>query len=805
MTQTLTDGIAGSWRRAAGRLDRWRAQHLVAYTAEEPVAAAFRARQLQAVLRVAPLTMLANGLNAILIVGAFWGDPHRSLVLLWALAVAVVVARGLRVWWRTRHRAAPSRASPRAMRRATWHASLLAALWAAIPWLLFAGAEPAHRLLLAVITTGMICAGGFALATTPVAGTAYVLILSGGAMAIMVRGDLPLARVVGTLLAIYAGIVIASVWATARMFGARLMAEAQAERQNEVIGLLLRDFEENASDVLWETDAAGRLRRLSKKLAATLGAPEGELTARPILDRLERMLPRTPGSAERIERLRQLLRKGEPFRDLPLALEHRGRTRWWSLTAKPLRDADGTVTGWRGVAADITRAQSATERLTWLAHFDALTGLANRHRFRELLGRLLAEGAERPPSAVLCLDLDNFKLTNDTLGHAAGDALLQEVARRLLAVTRGSDTVARLSGDEFAVLLRGVASPDEATWLARRVVEAMNDRCEVLGARVTVRASVGVALLPPAGGELDAVLEQADLALYAVKARGGGDHCVFEPRMAASMRRRQRIEQALRQALELGELSLAYQPQVDLAQSRVIGFEALLRWHSAELGEVSPAEFVPVAEDAGLIRPIGQWVLGEACREAAQWPPALTVSVNVSPVQAMSQDLVEGVQAALQGSGLAAPRLELEITESVFIHDREAALGRLGALRAAGVRVALDDFGTGYSSLAYLRRFPFDTLKIDRSFVQELLVRQDSQAIVEMIVGLAGTLRMQIVAEGVEEPAQARMLAGFGCHSMQGYLVARPMPAAQVTGFLAEWGAGRGADGWSPKTVATSA
>ena len=775
-------------RVRGGVIGRVYARHFVAYVADEPVAGTFRARQLQAVLRLAPLTMLANGINAALIVGAFWGGSNNDFLLLWALAIAFLMWRGMRVWWHTRRRDARTSASPRAMRRATVHASLLAMLWAIMPVVLFPHAGPAHQLLVTAITTGMMCAGGFALATTPVAGTAYVLILGAGAAAMLVQARFPLVRVVGALVAVYAYIVIASVWSTARMFGARLMAEAEAARQNEVIGLLLRDFEENATDVLWEIDADARLCRVSPKLAALFAAPAAELTAASIFDVLARVAPDDERAAHQVEAFKHRLRSGEPFRDASLAIARDGRLHWWAVTAKPLLDAQGRPSGWRGVATDITKAHSAKQQLTWLAHFDALTGLTNRHQFRGRLAELLAaDGAARAHCALLCLDLDHFKIINDTLGHAVGDGLLQEVARRLLAGTRRSDTVARLGGDEFAIILRGVASIDEATLLTQRLLESMNARCEVQGAMVAVRASVGLTLVPAEGGDVDALLEQADLALYAAKAVGGGEYRVFEPHMAALMRRRQRIEQALRHALERDELSLVFQPQVDLATSRVIGFETLLRWHHAELGEVPPAEFVPVAEEAGLIRAIGQWVMAQACREATRWPDALTVSVNVSPVQAMSHDLIEVAQAALRDSGLAANRLELEITESVFMNDSDVTTAVLRALRESGIRVALDDFGTGYSSLAYLRRFPFDTLKIDRSFVRELMSRRDSQAIVKMIIGLASTLRMKVVAEGVEEPAQAHLLARYGCDSMQGYLVARPMPAVRVAGFLADW------------------
>jgi diguanylate cyclase (GGDEF)-like protein len=389
----------------------------------------------------------------------------------------------------------------------------------------------------------------------------------------------------------------------------------------------------------------------------------------------------------------------------------------------------------------------------------------------------------------LCLDLDHFKTINDTLGHAVGDALLQEVARRMLACTRRSDMVARLGGDEFAVILRDLGGADEAEQLTRRLLEGLQAPCDVQGARIAVQASVGVAMAPRDGTDIDALLNHADLALYAAKSAGRGEFRFFTPQMATLTRRRILVEQALRGALERRELTLSFQPLVDMARWRVTGFEALLRWQHPELGEVLPAEFVAVAEEAGLIAPIGEWVIGEACHEAARWPAGLTVSVNVSPVQAISHDLLRIVQAALQHSGLAPQRLELEITESVFLHETQGTTQVLRALREAGVRIALDDFGTGYSSLAYLRRFPFDTLKIDRSFVRELMTRRDARAIVKMIIGLAQTLHMRTVAEGVEEPAQASVLARYGCLELQGHLVARAMPAEAVKGFLADWAA----------------
>jgi diguanylate cyclase (GGDEF)-like protein/PAS domain S-box-containing protein len=789
-------------------LGQWAAGYFVAYRASEAVAGTFRARQVQAVLRLAPLTMLANALNAALIVATFWNVASRVFLVAWAAILAVVVVRSLRVWWQTRGTRPRNSVSLRTLRRATWHASALATLWALVPVVLFPGADGPHQLLIVAIATGMMCAGGFALATTPMAGTAYTLILGLGVGISLFRATFVLAWPLGALLLIYAAIVIASVWSTARMFGARLMAEAHAAQQSEVIGLLLRDFQENASDVLWEIDAVGRLRHASERLATLFGSSIAQLGALPVLDLLAPRLTPDDSGSDPVARLQGLLDARLPFRDVVVATSSGGKTRWWSLTAKPLADDAGAPNGWRGVASDVTEAQLATRQLNWLAHYDPLTGLVNRHRFREELSALLTpEITAVRASALLCLDLDHFKSINDTLGHTAGDELLREVGRRLLACTRRSDTVARLGGDEFAVILRDVASIDEVELLTHRLLEGLQLPCEVQGARIAVRASIGVALAPRDGTDIDALINHADLALYAAKTAGRSEIRLFEPQMAATRRRRLVVERRLKQALERGELSLAYQPLVDLAQWRVTGFEALLRWNDAELGEVGPGEFIPVAEDSGLIQAIGQWVLERACADAARWPFDLAVAVNVSPVQIMSQDLHRITQAALRNAGLAAPRLELEITESIFLHEVTSSLAILRSLRETGVRIALDDFGTGYSSLAYLRRFPFDTLKIDRSFVRELPVRSDLRAIVKMIIGMAHMLNMKTVAEGVEETAQAHALDHYGCDRLQGYLIARPMPVTEVAGFLANWDRvlRPGDEEHAPETVAGTA
>ncbi len=776
----------------AGRLGRL-ARRLAPYAADEPQAGAFRAKQLQAVLRLTPLTMLANVANGSVICVAFWESAHRLMIAAWFLFVLLMAASGVRAWKVLSAGGLRPVASRRSLRRLTLHSALLAGLWGAVIAALFPLADSPRQLLLAVIATGMICAGGFALATVPLAGTVFVLMLCAGAFVALFNAQFELAGILGPLLLLYGFIVISSVVSMAKSFGARLSAEAEAERQNEVIGLLLRDFEENASDVLWEIDASGHFAANSPRWVAALGISELQRLSRTAIDLLDERHPPMAGAEEAggIVWLQAHLDARSAFRDLVLRLDAPGGTRWWSLSAKPLLDRNGEFAGWRGVATDVTQNQIATDRLTYLAHFDALTGLTNRHQFRAKLAELLLPGAPAQVLdrrfAVLCLDLDHFKTVNDTLGHAVGDALLQTVAQRLTSICRTDDIVGRLGGDEFGIILRQAESIADVAAAAARLLDALQQPCEIQGATISVRSSVGIAIAPRDGLQIDQLLKNADVALYEAKSVGRGSFRFFEPQMADLTRRRMVIEQSLRGALGRGEFSLRYQPQIHVNDWRVTGFEALLRWHHPVLGEVPPAEFIPVAEDAGLIMEIGSWVLRQACEQARAWPADLHVAVNVSAVQVMSQSLPAEVARVLEDTGLAPSQLELEITESVFLNETQTSMQVLHAVHAMGVRVALDDFGTGYSSLAYLRRFPFHTLKVDRSFVRELVTRRDARAIVKTVVGLARTLNMDTVAEGVEQPAQLEVLQRYGCNTVQGYFVSAALMAGDVQPFLQDW------------------
>ena len=436
--------------------------------------------------------------------------------------------------------------------------------------------------------------------------------------------------------------------------------------------------------------------------------------------------------------------------------------------------------GWVATIEDVTERTLAEERIRHLAHYDPLTDLPNRALFHERLKHELARIVPGEQLAVLYIDIDEFKSVNDTLGHLIGDELLKSVAVSLSSCTRGDDFVARLGGDEFAVVQTAVKTDAEVSDLATRIFDAIRTPYECLGHQVTTDASIGVALAPQHGTDLHQILKNADLAMYAAKSAGRRTYRFFEPDMDAQVTARRLLEIDLRQAISDGALEVYYQPCLGLQDNKITGCEALLRWRHPVRGMVSPAEFIPIAEETGLINQIGEWVLTTACAEATTWPEDIKLAVNVSPVQFKSGTLALKIVGALAASGLAASRLELEITEAVLIRDDDAALAILHQLRDIGVRIALDDFGTGYSSLSYLQRFPFDKIKIDRCFVTDIEDPDGSSCIVQAVVNIAAARHMTTTAEGVETKQQQQLLRMLGCSEMQGYLFSPAKPAAEI-------------------------
>jgi diguanylate cyclase (GGDEF)-like protein len=436
--------------------------------------------------------------------------------------------------------------------------------------------------------------------------------------------------------------------------------------------------------------------------------------------------------------------------------------------------------GWIATHEDITERQRAEERIAHMAGHDALTDLPNRVLLRERLEHELKRVKRGECIAVLCLDLDQFKSVNDTLGHPVGDELLKVVADRLRGCTREPDTIARLGGDEFAIIMTAMQRPTDAAALSRRVRASIVKPYHIDGHQIVVDISIGISVAPIDAIEPDQLLKNADMALYGAKADGRGTYRFFEPEMDARMKARRELEMDLRKALRDKEFELHYQPLVNLQSNEISAYEALLRWHHPIRGLISPADFIPVAEETGLVIPLGEWVLRKACEQIANWPDEVKVAVNLSPAQLKNRNVVQMVMSALADSGMAGNRLQLEITESVLMQNTFATLATLHELRKLGVQIAMDDFGTGYSSLSYLRSFPFDKIKIDRSFIEDLSNGAEPLAIVHAVAGLAKCLNMISTAEGVETQQQLEKLQSVGCTEMQGYLFSRARPAAEI-------------------------
>jgi diguanylate cyclase (GGDEF)-like protein/PAS domain S-box-containing protein len=450
-----------------------------------------------------------------------------------------------------------------------------------------------------------------------------------------------------------------------------------------------------------------------------------------------------------------------------------------------LLNAEGHAEYLLGISEDIAERKRAEAQIARLAHYDPLTDLPNRVLFQKSLSEALARRARKGDAlAVHFVDLDRFKTVNDTLGHPLGDALLKIAAERLRGCVREGDTVGRLGGDEFAIVQTGLDDGNGANRLAARIVEAMSAPFDLLGQHVIIGASVGVSLAPTDGEDADELLKKADMALYRAKADGRGAYHFFERAMDEQLQARRALELDLRRALQAGEFELVYQPLYSLGDERVTGCEALLRWRHPERGMVSPAEFIPLAEEIGLIVPLGEWVLRRACAEAAGWPDHVRLAVNLSPAQFRDRGLVGTVVSALAASGLPANRLELEITESVLLQDSAANMTMLHDLKALGVRISMDDFGTGYSSLSYLRSFPFDKIKIDQTFVRDILHDSDAMAIIKAVLDLGASMGVTTTAEGVETLEQLNALRGQGCAEIQGYFISRPAPASEIARML---------------------
>ena len=738
-------------------------------TTQRQVGERIRVNQLDVALRLAPFMVITSVSVVLVVAYLFWVPGNRVYLTILLSSVMGLALPSLERCWRWRTRARPTRVG-RGLIGALVAMSVAAGLLlASIPLLLFVGADPQGRLLIASTCAGLI-ATAMCVGVIPAAGIGFSAPIIAGSFAALAMTGEGFYVFVAVLLAIYAAFIVMTITHLSRLVTLRASSQVELERQREMTGLLLNEFEESASDWMWETDAHMRIQHPSARLSGVSGRSPAYLAGLS-LDRLLRC--HDDAVPQGADLLWQAVRSQAPFRNLLLPLDVPDGKRWWSLTGRPTFDSDGAFAGYRGVGSDATKEKIAAEQLAHAASHDPLTDLPNRTRFDEEVGRACRERASSGAFALLCLDLDRFKQVNDTFGHAVGDELLQQVARRLRRFETPRLSSARLAGDEFAVLAR-FADRRTVEILAGRMVQALSEPYALSEIQVTIGVSIGIALCEE--GDAKEITARADVALYRMKQDGRNGFRFYEPVMDEQIAERRALTGDLRGAMERGEFALHYQPLVGARDGRLEGFEALLRWSHPVRGKVPPDEFIPLAEEIGMILPLGEWALMEACRFAAGWRDPLSIAVNLLTVQIRHSDLLKVVRETLAATGLDPTRLELEITESAFLEATPETCRMLQSLKDLGIRLSLDDFGTGYSSLSYLRQLPFSKVKIDRSFVRDLPEAVADKAIIRTIVELGVSLGMTLTAEGVETHAQRECLAEQGCHQFQGYLFSRPLP-----------------------------
>jgi diguanylate cyclase (GGDEF)-like protein len=737
-----------------------------------------RAAQLHAGRQLALFLLAANLVGAALIVMLFDGQAPRPLLIGWGIVTGivgtVVAVRRLA----TRHRDASS-ATLRDVRDTVLEGVALAAVWSVPPLALGARADIGTAMGLWILLSVMMTASAVAMAALPLATLSFLGILGAAIVAMLLMLGSP---VLAAATALFVGLLMIGCFQRCKALVVIRASEIGLAERDETVSLLLREFEEEDGDWLWETDAARRIVRASPRFARSFNLDPVKINDMPLVQVLAGEHWATSDFSPGLRILADKLKQREAFRDLLLPVKIGTEHRWFALTASPRHDDRGAFIGFRGVGSDVTAQRESADQINRMARFDTLTGLPNRLYLNEQLAHAMAD-AEKwgTRCAFMMIDLDRFKAVNDSLGHPVGDRLLSRVSERLGQLVTENEIIGRLGGDEFAVVVRDASDNERVDRLARAIVDTLSKPYEMDAHTLYIGASIGIAIGPRDGRTAEMLIRSADLALYRSKDAGGGAFNTYEPQLHIKAEERRVLEMALRQALQKGEMHLEYQPVVAAGTGSLTGFEALLRWTHPELGVVSPAKFVPLAEDARLIVPMGEWVLRSACDEAAKWPAPIRVAVNVSPEQLHNPAFVSVVASALANSGLPAERLELEVTEGVFMREGTVAVQVLERILDLGVRLSLDDFGTGYSSLGYLARTRFSTIKVDRSFVQAASKGQPEPiAIIRAVVALAQSLGMATTAEGVETEQEHQMIQDLGCTKVQGYYFGRPLPVAEA-------------------------
>jgi diguanylate cyclase (GGDEF)-like protein/PAS domain S-box-containing protein len=748
----------------SARLPGGESAGLAAREADPAESSPLRDVQLLSRAQLAPFFAAANVVASLIMLANLWGVVAPAWLLPWAGAVALVNLGAMQLA-RTQSISCVGRSGHRVP---SWQlvgeVAVRALTFLGLPLYLFPTLDPGTQVIAASVMAGLGVAG-LGLIVIPECAMAWMIGFTcgvGGAL-VVARHSVPFQHMLSIVFTL--GVSITGVMTVARWAFHQLTMNADVGSQSESAALLLQEYEQRGVGWLWSVDSDNRVTYISARMSLMLGRPASQLTGHSLAALLG-------GHAE----LGRVLLEQQPFNGLEMELATPRGTRWISMTGDPIIDTAGRFEGFRGVGSDITEIRQTQERLTHLANVDVLSGLPNRGRVRQLLGEALRGAASgNVPCAIMFLDLDGFKPVNDTFGHPKGDAVLRAVAKRLVDEVASNGTVGRMGGDEFAIVINDAQSRKKVEQLADRIIQAIKEPYMIDQTEIRIGVSIGCAFGPIDGATVDDLILKADLALYQAKDAGRGVARYFSSELQSEQEDRVRLEADLRTAVATKQFHLVYQPLINAKTQKLVGFEALIRWNHPKRGFVGPNVFIPVAEDTGLMPAIGEWVIEEACRAAATWPEPITVALNISPKQMIQAALPNIVSEALARHKLPGNRLELEVTEGVFLGDNGSTLDVLKRLRQLGVGIALDDFGTGYSSIGYLNKAVFHKLKIDGSFVREAGSRPENVAIIQSIVQLAKSFRMSVTAEGVETAEDFERMRDLGCDTIQGYLFGKPL------------------------------
>lgn len=736
-----------------------------------------RAAQLRELSKNSLLPVVAVILATLSSTSLFWGNVPVEMMAVWLIILLVGMLSIASARQANLNRTGGARRTD--IMRAVANCTILGLFWS-IPPLFFAQYGDLEQIVtIAAFSLALMGAAALMLNVVPLAGIMLNGLVGISLSVMLFRFGLTL--LAGLTLS-YTLCLTFTMLINGRAVVARLRNDLALAEQREVVNLMLRQEDTAKSDWLWQIDARKCIVDPSQRFAAATSMDVAQLHGLPLLNILAGPNWREERLGEEVSALLKKMQAGRTFSDFMIPVTLGDDLRWWKISGTPRLSANRHVMGYRGVIADVTDREAIERRIHHMAHFDTLTGLPNRAYTNDLLrDRISKASANSRYCAFLMIDLDRFKAINDTSGHPVGDKLLAQVAERLNALRKADDKCGRLGGDEFAMIIADSQSSDGLDLRAREIIMSLSAPYTVDDQVLHIGASVGSAIYPKDGGSASALLRKADLALYRAKGSGRGTHSPYEPALLQKAEERRSIESALRDALENGELHLAYQPVITVATGKTAGFEALLRWTNPELGDVSPEKFIPIAEETRLIDPIGEWVFREACNEAASWPEQYRLAINLSSGQLRNPRLSTAIISALSRSGIAPNRLELETTEAILGNDSEQAVKTFEQLRSLGVTMALDNFGSGYSTLGFIGRTSFNSIKIDKRFIRDAQGGSKSSiAIIRAVIAMADSLGIATIAEGIENEEQYAIAERLGCAQVQGYFLDRPMNAGTV-------------------------